>query len=172
MLYTYIYFTFIWQFKRTFKRWNFSRLLNKHNIRKVYVFMDVGDGIRKYNFLHTMPGYCYLTPGGISLSYTPLLRLCKCYPTLPNYFLWQQQQPVQYVLITTKYKPTDLIQYVSFEAASNETLTFYFRFEMPNIYYFLNIRVQHSVCVVCRLEDAMLNAMCMFYEGSCLFRRP
>ena len=38
--------------------------------------------------------------------------------------------------------------------ASNDTLTFYFCFEMPNINYFKNIRVQHSVCVVCRLEDA------------------
>ena len=38
--------------------------------------------------------------------------------------------------ITTKYKHTYLIHYVPFEAASNETLTFYFRFEMLNIYYF------------------------------------
>jgi len=35
-------------------------------------------------FLHTMPGYCYLTPGW------NILR--QCYPTLPNYFLRQQQQ--------------------------------------------------------------------------------
>jgi len=43
-------------------------------------------------FLHTRPGYCYLTRGRISLSSTPLLRLSQCYPTLPNYFLGQQQQ--------------------------------------------------------------------------------
>ena len=39
-------------------------------------------------FLHTMPGYCYLTPGwDITIFHpTPLLRLCQSYPTLPNYF--------------------------------------------------------------------------------------
>ena len=46
---------------------------------------------------------------------------------------------VQYVLITPKYKHTHLVQYVSVVTASTDTLTFYIRFEMPNI----------SVCVVC-----------------------
>ena len=68
------------------------------------------------------------------------LRLC--HPTIPI-FLWQQQQkkvhsinypklPLywQYVLITPKYKHTHLVQYVSIVTASNDTLTFYFRFEI------------------------------------------
>ena len=43
-----------------------------------------------YIFLHTMPGYCYLNPGwDISiLPPNPLLRLCQCHPTLPNYFFY------------------------------------------------------------------------------------
>jgi len=32
-------------------------------------------------------------------------------------------------------KHTRLVQYVSVVTLSNDTLTFYFRFEMPNIYY-------------------------------------
>ena len=61
---------------------------------------------------------------------------------------------IHYILIMPKYKHTHLVQYVSVVMASNDTLTFYFCFEMPYINYFKNIRVQHNVCVVCRLEDA------------------
>ena len=116
-----------------------------------------------------MPGYCYLTLGwDISIPHLPLLCLRQCYPTLPNYFIMTTTKKFssinypklpQYVLITPKYKRTHLVQYVSVVTASNDTLTFYFRFEIPNIYYFQNIRVQHTVTLTlphcaCKLSRA------------------
>jgi len=93
----------------------------------------------------------------------PLLRLRHCYPTLPNYcFMSTTTTTTTTTTITTtaqlnnlpltaiifiiidgtirsnnhkKNKHTQLVQYVSFEEASNETLTFYFRFEMHNILF-------------------------------------
>jgi len=59
------------------------------------------------------------------------------YPTkLLFYDNNNKKSSAQYVLITPKYKHTHLVQYVSVVTASNDTLMFYFRFEMPNIYYF------------------------------------
>ena len=104
-----------------------------------------------YVFLHNNTGYGYLTPGWdiFILHSSQLLRLRQSYTTLSN-FLRQQQQQIQLSKLpqttiifriidgtirfnNVKYKHAHLVQYVT---ASNDTLTFYFHFEMPNIYYF------------------------------------
>ena len=73
-------------------------------------------------------------------------------------------------LITPKYKRTHLVQYVSVVTASKDTLTFYFRFEMPNILF-----LEHTCIAKCLCSMSIgrwSNVMGMIYEGSCLFRKP
>mgnify|MGYP000016449217 CR=1 FL=1 len=53
----------------------------------VYLYDLYDRGVEDRDSLHTMPGYCYLTPvWDISIVH-PLLCLCQCYPTLRNYYL-------------------------------------------------------------------------------------
>ena len=108
-----------------------------------------------------MPGNCYLTPGcDISvlhpLPHHPIaLAPMLSYPT--ELLLYDNNNNNNKVLLnklpqtiiifrvidnTIRFnnakikKHTHLVQYVSVVTASNDALTFYFRFEMPNIYYF------------------------------------
>ena len=53
-----------------------------------------------------------------------------------------------------------LVQYVSVVTASNDTLTFYFRFEMPNIYYFRTY--VYSIVSVQYVDQKLLK--CCMYE--------
>jgi len=68
--------------------------------------------------------------------------------------LYVEVYTVHYVLITQKQQHTHLIQYVSVVmTATNDALTFYFRFDRLT-YTVFRTCVQHSLYVVWRLEDA------------------
>ena len=61
------------------------RHLSLHVI--VYLYDLYDRGVEDRDSLHTIPGYCYLTPvWDISIVH-PLLRFRQCCPTLPNYYL-------------------------------------------------------------------------------------
>ena len=107
----------------------------------------------RYLFLTHHAGILLSHPGVGYLYPSPRLCLRQRYPTLPNYLFMTTTTTVQLnklPVITIVFRIIDgtiglnntkiqihaLVQYVSVVTASNETLTFYFRFEMPNIYYF------------------------------------
>jgi len=78
--------------------------------------------ILEIKFLQTILGYCYLTPAWDISIFHPC---CACVNVIPHcYFL---------MTTTTTKQQQHLVNYVSIVAASNETLTFYFRFQMTNI---------------------------------------
>ena len=58
----------------------------------VVVLVLINGGIYPY-FLHIVYAGILLSHPEVGYFFShPLLRLRQCYPTLPNYFLWQQQQ--------------------------------------------------------------------------------
>ena len=102
------------------------------------------------------PGVEYLYPPPLPLPYCVCANVIQ-HPELPSFdnnnhsitklnklplftiiYIYNNRQYQRILLINTNIvlKVQHLVQYVSIGTASNETLTFYFRFQMTNMCYF------------------------------------